>query len=275
MEIIKFQLSKLTASKAVQASTWHVATMVVDLPASASALLWKYIMLTFHLSNIFENQKTWWENRFYIIILDIEWSWYIGKWHLTSTLSQQGHSLVGTLLARYTKSVFGWWNASQCSGSRCGFFGISGEVLWTDPSEDPASQRDSTKVLGKIWIPTSNFADIFLFTGFCVSAISAIRDYCFKGETSWKWKAMNSWRESIWKMTKYHEIRAVPFPKPSWHHLSFAALRLTMPSCCLMSGGLMADGRFSIDPREGMMLFSAAKRGGSGLGSADWRAGDM
>eukprot|EP00434_Breviolum_minutum_P018271 symbB.v1.2.016120.t1/scaffold1220.1/size130986/5 len=38
-------------------------------------------------------------------------------------------------------------------------------------------------------------------------------------------------------------------------------------------GGLMADGRFSIDPREGMMLFSAAKRGGSGLGSADWRAG--
>lgn len=58
MEIIKFQLSKLTASKAVQASTWHVATMVVDLPASASALLWKYIMLTFHLSNIFENHKT-------------------------------------------------------------------------------------------------------------------------------------------------------------------------------------------------------------------------
>ena len=97
MEIIKFQLSKLTASKAVQASTWHVATMVVDLPASASALLWKYIMLTFHLSNIFENQKTWWENRFYIIILDIEWSWYIGKWHLTPTLSQQPHSLVGTL----------------------------------------------------------------------------------------------------------------------------------------------------------------------------------
>jgi len=40
-------------------------------------------------------------------------------------------------------------------------------------------------------------------------------------------------------------------------------------------GGLMADGRFSIDPREGMMLFSAAKRGGSGLGSADWRAGDV
>ncbi|CAJ1419901.1 unnamed protein product [Effrenium voratum] len=38
-------------------------------------------------------------------------------------------------------------------------------------------------------------------------------------------------------------------------------------------GGLVSDGRLSVDPREGMMIFSAAKRGGSGLGSADWRAG--
>lgn len=37
-------------------------------------------------------------------------------------------------------------------------------------------------------------------------------------------------------------------------------------------GGLLADGRFSIDPREGLMLFSAAKRGGA-LGAAEWRAG--
>lgn len=88
MEIIKFQLSNLTASKAVQASTWHVATMVVDLPASASALLWKYIMLTFHLSNIFENQKTWWENRFFLSSY-----WILNDFGILANDTQHPHSL--------------------------------------------------------------------------------------------------------------------------------------------------------------------------------------
>ena len=127
--------------------------MVVDLPASASDTVEVYHGHCYHLSNIFENQTTWWENQFLS-------SYWILTYGILANDTQHPHPRNSTLCQVHWKCI---WMVKCIS-----MFGIQVPYFlnfrWsferTDPSEDPGNQGDSTKVLGKIWIRTSKCADI-------------------------------------------------------------------------------------------------------------------
>ena len=68
-----------------------------------------------------------------------------------------------------------------------------------------------------------------------------------------------------------HTERLVPHAPNVWHAKSGTSRDAWRATAALTTRRDPPDPR----PARGMMLFSAAKRGGSGVGSADWRAGGL